>query len=99
MAQPIDKVEYRAVIRFLHLKGNNAATIHAELVEVYGNNAPSYDTVVRWRRCFQCGQRSLNDEKRSGRPSLCEEPGIARQVEALVLVRGKPSQEHTTELS
>ena len=48
------KVEYCAVI-FLHLKGNKA-TIHAELVEVYSNSAPSYDTVVRWRRCFQCGE-------------------------------------------
>ncbi|KAJ4436456.1 hypothetical protein ANN_19089 [Periplaneta americana] len=49
----------------LQLKGNNAPTIHGELVEVYGNNAPSYDTVVKWRRGFQCGEASLNDEERS----------------------------------
>ncbi|KAJ4428506.1 hypothetical protein ANN_24548 [Periplaneta americana] len=78
-------VDYRMVIHFLHLKGNNAAIIHSELVEVYSNKASSYDTVVRRRRYFQCGKTSLNDEKRSGRPSLCAEPRIARDVEALVL--------------
>ena len=34
MAQPIDKVKYCAVICSLHLKRNNAAAIHAELVKV-----------------------------------------------------------------
>ena len=63
MAQPIDKVRYRAVIHFLHLNGNSAVTIHAELVEVYGNNVPSYDTVVRCHIHFQCGQTSVNDEE------------------------------------
>ncbi|PSN47178.1 hypothetical protein C0J52_14718 [Blattella germanica] len=56
----IDKVEY---LHFLYLKENNAATIHFELIEVYGNNAASYDTVVRWHRLFQCGQTSLNDKE------------------------------------
>ncbi|KAG0427557.1 hypothetical protein HPB47_025391 [Ixodes persulcatus] len=35
---------------------------------------------------FQCGQTSLDDEERSGRPSLTDEPQIAAQVEALILV-------------
>lgn len=81
----VEKIELRAVIRFLHLKGNNAKSIHAELVAVYGDSAPAYDTVVKWRRRFQCGQTSLEDDARSGRPSLSEEAGIAEQVEALVL--------------
>lgn len=85
MAHPVEKIEVRAVIRFLHLKGNNAKEIHDELVAVYGDNAPAYDTVVKWRRRFQCGQTSLQDEARTGRPSLSEEPGIVAQVEALVL--------------
>ncbi|XP_049815555.1 histone-lysine N-methyltransferase SETMAR-like [Schistocerca nitens] len=85
MAQPVDKIEYRAVIGFLLLKGNSAAAIYAELVKVYGSNTPSYDTVVRWHRRFRSGQTSLNDEERSGRPSLTDKPGITSEVEALVV--------------
>ena len=85
MALPINKMKYRAVIRFLHLKGNSVITIHTELMEVYGNNSPSYGTVIRQCRRFQCDQTNLNDEERSGRPSLYEEPRITVDVEALVL--------------
>lgn len=31
-----DKVEYRAVIRFLHLQGKSAQIIHEEMSAVYG---------------------------------------------------------------
>ena len=85
MAPTVEKVEVRAVIRFLQLKGKSAKEIHAELVTVYGDNAPQYATVAKWQTCFQCGQTSLDDDERSGRPSLSEEPGIAAQLEALVL--------------
>jgi hypothetical protein len=34
---------------------------------------------------FHCEQTILEDEPRSGRPSLAEEPGIVAQVEALIL--------------
>ena len=47
MALPTDKVEYRAVICFPHVKWNNAANIHAEMVDVYSNNVSSHDTMVR----------------------------------------------------
>ena len=30
------KVEYRAIIRYLHLKGKTGKDMHAELVDVYG---------------------------------------------------------------
>ena len=36
------KVEYRAVIRYLYLKGNTGQEIHCELTNVYGSSAPSY---------------------------------------------------------
>lgn len=68
------------MIRFLYLKGQDAKTIYAELVAVYSDNSPAYDTVVKWRRRFQCGQTNLDDPERSGRPSLDGEPQIAAQV-------------------
>ena len=36
------KVEYRAVIRYLYLKGKTGKEIHSELADVYGFSAPSY---------------------------------------------------------
>ena len=36
------KVEYRAVIQYLYLKGKTGKETHVELVDVYGSSAPSY---------------------------------------------------------
>ena len=36
------KVEYRAVIRYLYLKGKAGKEMHGELAKVYGSYAPSY---------------------------------------------------------
>ena len=36
------KVEYRAVIRYLYLKGKTDKEIHGELADVYESSAPSY---------------------------------------------------------
>lgn len=44
----MEKVEYRAVIKFLYLKGNTPAKIKVELDAVYGDSAPSFTTVKRW---------------------------------------------------
>ena len=42
------KVEYRAVIRYLHLKGKTDQEIHCELTSVYGSSAPLYAQVKFW---------------------------------------------------
>ena len=39
------KFEYRAVIRYLYLKGKTSKEIHDELADVYGSSAPSYAQV------------------------------------------------------
>ena len=36
------KVEYRAVIQDLYLKGKKGKEIHGEIADVYGSSAPSY---------------------------------------------------------
>ena len=58
----MDKIEARSVIKFLHLKGCSAQKIHDEMRLVYGEECPSYATVVRWKRNFQTGHMSLTDE-------------------------------------
>ena len=62
------KVEYRAVIRYLYLKGKTGKEIHSELASVYGSSAPSYAQVEFWVGKFKHGKMSLEDEARSGRP-------------------------------
>ena len=52
------KVEYRAVIRYLHLKGKTGKNIHAELVDVYGSSAPSYSQVKFWVGEFKRSRKS-----------------------------------------
>ena len=42
------KAEYRAVIRYLYLKGKTGKEIHGELADVYGSSAPSYAQVKFW---------------------------------------------------
>ena len=42
------KVEYRAVIWYLYLKGKTGNEIHGELADVYGSSAPSYAQVKFW---------------------------------------------------
>ena len=63
------KVEYRAVIRYLYLKGKTGQEIHCELTNVYGSSASSYAQVKFWVGEFKRGRTSLEDENRSGRPS------------------------------
>lgn len=81
----MDKNEYRAVIKFLTLEGQSPKNIHERLVAVYGESSPSYATVKRWAREFQCGRESLQDDARSGRPSTSITQENIETVHQLVL--------------
>ena len=63
------KVEYRAVIRYLYLKGKTGQEIHCELTNVYGSSAPSYAQVKFCIGELKCSRTSLEDKTMSGRPS------------------------------
>ena len=54
------KVEYRAVVRYLYLKGKTGKEIHGELADVYGLPAPSYARVKFWVVEFKGGKTSLS---------------------------------------
>ncbi|KAJ7344872.1 hypothetical protein JRQ81_000822 [Phrynocephalus forsythii] len=81
----MNKIEVRSVIKFLHLKGNNTPQIHNEMKAVYGDESPSYDTVVRWKRNFQSGHLTLTDQPRVGRPSIKDDLAMVKKVEAVIL--------------
>ena len=78
------KVEYRAVIRYLYLKGKTGKEIYGELADVYGSSAPSYAQVKFWVWEFKRGRTSLEDEARSGRPLDATDEEMCKKVQDLV---------------
>ena len=78
------KVEHRAVIRYLHLKGKTGKDIHAELVYMYGSSAPSYSQVKLWVGEFKRGRTSLEDEAWSGRPVDVTDEEMCNKVRDMV---------------
>ena len=77
------KVEYRAVIQYLYLKGKTGKEIHSELADVYGSSAPFYAQVKFWVGEFKRGRTSL-DEARSGRPLDATDEEMCKKVRDLV---------------
>ncbi|GFW99567.1 histone-lysine N-methyltransferase SETMAR [Trichonephila clavipes] len=65
----MDKIECRAVIKYLFLRGNMRTQIEDELDGVYGDSAPSFTTVKLWAAEFKRGNKSLGDNECSGRPN------------------------------
>ena len=80
----LSKVEYRAVIRYLYLKGKKGQEIHWELTNVYGSSAPLYAQVKFWVGEFKRGRTSLEDETKSGRPSDATDEEMCNKVRDLV---------------
>ena len=78
------KVEYRAVIRYLYLKGETGKEIHGELADVYESSASSYAQVKFWLGEFKRGRTSLEDEARSGRPLDTTDEEMCKKVRDLV---------------
>ena len=78
------KAEYRAVIRYLYLKGKTGQEIHCELTNIYGSSAPSYALFKFWVGEFKRCRTSLEDETRSGRPSDATDEEMCNKVRDLV---------------
>jgi len=81
----MDKIEYRAVIKYLFLKGNTPTQIKDELDSVYGDSAPSFTTVKFWAAEFKRGRKSLGDDERSGRPKTATADENIAKVHQIVL--------------
>ena len=78
------KVEYRAVIRYLYLKGKTGQEIHCELTNVYGSSAPSYAQVKFWVGEFKRSITSLEDGTRSEHPSDATDEEMCNKERDLV---------------
>lgn len=64
----MDKIEHRAVIKYLYKKGLSSKEIHLEMTNTLEDSAPAYSTVKKWVADFKNGRESLTDGARSGRP-------------------------------
>ena len=87
----MDNLEYRAIIKFLHLEGENASQIHQRLVNVFDKSAPSYATVTNWMREFKRGREDIKDAPRPGRPSTETTEDNVQKVHQVVLENRKVS--------
>jgi len=62
--------EIRSVIPFLNARIVLPSEIHHQICQMYGDNAMSDGMVRKWFRTFNEGRENVNDEARSGGPSL-----------------------------
>jgi transposase len=81
----MDKIEYRAVIKFFVKEGLTQNEIHSKLITVYGDSSHSFLTIKKWAAEFKYGCTSLEDDPHEGRPNSATTPGIIEQVHDVVL--------------
>ena len=81
----MDKIQYRAVIKFFVKKGLTPNKIHSKFINVYGDSTPSFSTINKWAAVFKRGRTSLEDNPREGRPKSATTPEIIKQVHDMVL--------------
>ena len=62
----MEKIEYRAVIRFFVLKGLKAKKTNEQLFEVYKESSPSKRTVEFWSGEFKRSRIKLEDDHAKG---------------------------------
>ena len=75
----MEPVEYRAVIKFLYLKGCTPKEAFD------GENAPSYNIVKLWLCQFKCSSTSAKTVPIPGRPQSAIDDATIQQLEAHIL--------------
>jgi transposase len=75
----MDKIEYRAVIKFLVKEGLTPNEIHSKFIKVYGDSSPSFSTIKKWTSEFKRVRTSLEGDPREGRPKSATTPEIIEQ--------------------
>lgn len=77
-----DKIEQRAVVKFLVLNNKTPSEVFDSLQKTYGPKALARTTVFRWHRWFSEGRSAIADASRSGRPASVVTKDYVLQVKA-----------------
>jgi hypothetical protein len=81
----IDKIEYRAVIKFFVTEGLTPNKFHSKFVKVCGDPSPSFSTVKKRDSEFKRGRTSPECDPGEGRPKFATTQEIIDQVHDMVL--------------
>ncbi|GFX50631.1 histone-lysine N-methyltransferase SETMAR [Trichonephila clavipes] len=82
----MDKIKYRAVIKYLFLKGITITQIKEDFYSVYVLfSAPSFTTTKFWAAEFKRSHKSLGDDESSGRPNTAPTNENIAKVHQMVL--------------
>ena len=81
----MEKNEFRAVIKHLHMKGLTSKEIKTELDNVHNISASAFATVYNWMNEFKRVRTSTCDAPRSGRPIEAATPEIIDKIHDIVL--------------
>ena len=81
----MDKIEYRAVVKFYVKEGLTLNEIHSKFITFYGDSSPSFSTIKKWAAEFKHGHTSIEDDPRVGRPNSATTSEIIEQVHDVVL--------------
>ncbi|CAF4896323.1 unnamed protein product [Pieris macdunnoughi] len=64
----MEKIEHRAVKKFLTKQGKTPQTILQEMLAVYGDSGPGKIMIYKWHTLFKQGRDSIEDDPRPGQP-------------------------------
>jgi hypothetical protein len=78
------KVEQQANVNFCVKLGKSVAETLNMLRQAYGNEAMSYTQCFEWHRCVKSGRTSLENDERSGRPSMTITPENVERIADIV---------------
>jgi len=81
----MDKIKYRAVIKFFLKEGLKPNEIHLKFIKVYGDFSPSFSTIKKWVPEFKRGRTRLEVDPREGCPKSATTPEIIEQVHDMLL--------------
>ena len=81
----MEKIEHRAVIKFLFLEGVAPKEIHERMLKAYNDCSPTIRTIERWVAEFKRGRTSIEEDPREGRPKSASTPEIMAKILDMVL--------------
>jgi transposase len=81
----MDKIEYRAVIKFFVKEGLTPNKIYSKFIKVYGDFSPSFSIIKKWASECKRGRTNLETDPREGRPKSATKPEIIEEVHDMLL--------------